>query len=92
MGGICTIILVLFVGTFTYGLFAQWYRSEYSESLLYENANNAGQDYFYECNETGNNCMTMVNTEWVPFVSIVNKKKLPGENLADYVVPQFYTQ
>ena len=24
VGGICTIILVLFVGTFTFGLFAQW--------------------------------------------------------------------
>ena len=91
MGGICTIILVLFVGTFTLGLFAQWARSEYSESLFMENTNNASQDYLYGCSETVNNCMTMANTEWVPFVSIVNKNQTVGENLTAYVVPQFYT-
>ena len=40
-----------------------------------------------DCSNPNTKCMTMNNTQWIPFVTLEDMKIVPLANLSTYVVP-----
>ena len=89
LGGICSILTTIFVGLFMIGLFSQYFRfNQYDQLTLEERTETHTND---DCSDPIAKCMTMNNTQWIPFVTIGDFNSNKVANLSAYVIPQFWT-